>query len=49
MELEGIARAGLPAGKALRGEWLALPGGEMVGEKGVSAATRQAVAERVGF
>jgi hypothetical protein len=48
MELEGIARVGLPAGKALRGEWLALPEGEE-GEKGIKAETRQAVAERVGF
>jgi hypothetical protein len=48
MELEGIARVGLPASKKLRGEWLALPEGEGE-EKGIKTETRQAVAERVGF
>ena len=48
MELEGIRRVGLLEGKMLRGEWLALPEGEME-EAAISAASRKAVAERVGF
>jgi hypothetical protein len=50
MELAGVGRVGNPAGKLLRGEWLALPqGGEAVEEAAISAASRKAAFERVGF
>ena len=55
MELAGVGRVGIPAGKRLRGEWLALPeGGDPVGRadaslEGISEASRKAVMERVGF
>ncbi len=48
MELAGVGRVGLSAGKMLRGEWLALPEGEAE-EGAISAASRKAVAEKVGF
>ncbi len=42
MELEGMGK------RLARGEWLALPEGEME-EAAISAASRKAMAERVGF
>ena len=44
MELEGMGKRCF----ATRGEWLALPEGENE-EAAISAASRKAMAERVGF
>jgi hypothetical protein len=43
MELEGVGKC------FARGEWLALPQGGEMEEAAISAASRKAVAERVGF